>query len=75
VSKRKAEDATADGFTVVLIDCPQRRGRRRARRQREGAQPPPLLGQLHAQRRLSWRTEVINNVETLTQVVLREGTA
>lgn len=76
VSKRKAEDATADGYTVVLIDCP----------------PAPTDTVVHAGNEkqfnlrpfwasytrsdvLSWTTAVINNVETLTQIVLREGTA
>lgn len=76
VSKRKAEDATADGYSVVLIDCPPaprdvvvHAGNEKALNLR------PFWASYSRSDVLSWRTEIINNVETLTQVVLREGTA
>lgn len=74
--KRRAEDAIADGLVGILVDFPS---------------PPagvvvtaanevelnlrPMWSAYARADILSWRTDVIDNVEQLTQVVLREGAA
>lgn len=72
--KRKTRDAIADGFVAILVDHP--------------AAPPDVVIHSGNEREfnlrpiwagysradvLSWQHEIINHVETLTQVVLREG--
>lgn len=75
-AKRKAEDATADGFTAILVDFPSvpddtvvHGGNEQELNLR------PLWASYARADVLSWRTAVIDNVETITQVVLREGGA
>lgn len=74
--KRKAADAMADGFTAILVDFPSVPDGLVVHGGNEGALNlrPRWVSYARADV-LSWRTAVLENVETLTQVVLREGAA
>ncbi|HEY4133493.1 MAG TPA: DUF4055 domain-containing protein [Gemmatimonadaceae bacterium] len=72
--KRRSEDAIADGLTVILVDHPQppkdtvvHAGNEKALNLR------PFWSSYARADVLSWRTATVNNVETLSQVVLRES--
>lgn len=73
-AKRRAHDSLADGFVGILVDFPPapkdvvvHGGNEQALNLR-----PKWAAYMRGDI-LSWITEPINNVETLTQVVLREG--
>ncbi len=75
-AKRHADDALADGLVGVLVDFPPVPEGVTVTTANEAALN--LRPKWAAYRRsdiLSWQTAPVDNVETLTQVVLREGTA
>jgi hypothetical protein len=75
-AKRKAEDATADGFTCILVDHPTAPADVVVHGGNEAElNLRPLWSSYTRADVLSWRTAVVDNVETVIQVVLREGSA
>lgn len=74
--KRRAKDALADGFCALLIDHPQAPADVVVTAANEEAlNLRPLWVSYARADVLSWVTEIVANVETLVQVVLREGTS
>lgn len=72
--KRHAEDAIADGFVGILVDFPAvPEGTVVTAANEKVLNLRPLWSAYQRLDILSWRTETIDNVETLTQVVLRES--
>lgn len=75
-AKRKSEDAIADGFTAILVDhTPAPAGVVVHGGNEKALNLRPIWSSYQRADILSWRTAVINNVETLVQVVLRQGAA
>jgi hypothetical protein len=72
-AKRRAEDAIADGFAVTLVDFPAVPDGVVVTAANEATLNLRPLWVAYARADvLSWRTRVLDGVETLTQVVLRE---
>lgn len=72
-AKRKSEDAIADGFTAILVDHPSTDGTLVTAASERAFNIRPLWASYTRADILSWRTATVDNVETLVQVVLREG--
>jgi hypothetical protein len=74
LAKRKAEDAIADGFTAILVDFPSvDEGTVVTAANEKTLNLRPLWCTYARSDILSWRTSTVDNVETLTQIVLQEG--
>jgi hypothetical protein len=75
-AKRRSRDALADGYVGILVDFPEKPADVVVTKANEEAlNLRPLWAAYTRADILSWRTEIVHNVETLTQVVLREGAA
>lgn len=75
-AKRRSRDALADGFVAILVDHPPApAGVVVTAANEEALNLRPIWAAYTRADILSWRTALVNNVETLTQVVLREGQA
>jgi len=73
-TKRRAEDGGADGIFAVLVDFPQvPDGVVVTAANEQALNLRPLWARYARSDILSWKTAVIDNVTTLTQVVLRES--
>lgn len=74
--KRRSRDALADGYVGLLVDHPPAPpGVVVTAANEEALNLRPIWAAYTRADILSWRTAIINNVETLTQLVLREGQA
>lgn len=74
-AKRRAEDAIADGFVGILVDFPPVEGKIQHSGDEAALNARPFWRGYMRADILSWWTDTIGNVETLVQVVLREGGA
>lgn len=72
-AKRRSEDAIADGYVGILVDFPNVEGKIEHSGDELALNARPRFTGYQRADILSWRTAVIDNVETLVQVVLREG--
>jgi hypothetical protein len=73
-AKRRSEDAIADGFVGILVDFPSvPEGVTVTAKTEQELNLRPKWASYARADILSWDTAVIDNVETLVQVVLREG--
>ncbi|MBA3843510.1 MAG: DUF4055 domain-containing protein [Actinobacteria bacterium] len=73
-AKRKTKDALADGFVALLVDHPVPPADVLVHAGNEDAlNLRPIWSSYSRADVLSWVTEVVNAVETVVQVVLREG--
>lgn len=73
-TKRRSEDAIADGFSGILVDHPSAPDDVIVHSGNEADfNLRPMWAPYTRSDIISWRTKPIGNVETLTQLVLREG--
>ncbi len=75
-AKRIAEDAIVDGDAGILVDFPPiPEGVAVTAANEEALNLRPFWARYQRSDILSWRTAIVNNVETPVQIVLREGSA